>query len=74
MIKYKGYRAVPINQLKCDDIAFSTGQTWAFLRLLLVELSYIEERMGVDNVRVKNCNCLLTRLTVRINCIFQILI
>ena len=53
MIKYNWYRVVPINDWKCDDIAFSMGQSWDLLRLLMIELGHIKVIMGVDCVRVE---------------------
>ena len=58
MIKYNWYRVVPLNHQKSDDIAFSMGQSWDLVRILMVELGYIEERMGVDYVRLKKLQLL----------------
>ena len=58
MIKHNWYRVVPINHWKCDDIAFSIGQSWDLLRLLMIELGYIKFMMRVDCVRVKQLRLL----------------
>ena len=50
MIPHNWYIILPLHDNECDDIAFSSGQSWQLLCPLLVDLGYEEEVASELNV------------------------
>ena len=46
------YRILPLDAMKCDDVAFGTGQSWDLLRPLLLNLEYLYEYGGGFRVNI----------------------
>ena len=52
MIPHNWYIILPLHDNECDDIAFSSGQSWQLLYPLMVDLGYVKEFAGGLNVVV----------------------
>ena len=52
MIPHNWYRILPLHANECDDIAFSSGQSWQLLCPLMVDLGYVKDITGGLNVVV----------------------
>ena len=46
MTPHNWYRILPKNEGRCDDFAFSCGQSWELIQPLLVDLGYLLESGG----------------------------
>lgn len=52
------YPTIVIDKYECDDISLFTGKYWELVRPSLDDLEYIDEVVGVINVRIKDLSVL----------------